>query len=246
MISMKTSGSRNMAQIWNKSEVIILYKRFSFQGIYLWPCFWDAIYVEIQKQKSKNSWTTQIKKRNFQNTSPAKGKYPNPVLNCRNGTQHIIELDFWFEIHCAPICQRGFHKLQPVNHTFSWCQYDIMVLLKEILSMEISSSSLWCPPLVSQVTLPNSCDKSTVFLLHWILRLHVQSCKVSCHPLARQESWLERQALPLWPSRLLSHDRVKKTLSIICHNFEWPMFTTKYFRTQLRSRSTMSFLKIML
>lgn len=177
MISMKTSGSRNMAQIWNKSEVIILYKRFSFQGIYLWPCFWDAIYVEIQKQKSKNSWTTQIKKINFQNTSPARGRYPNPVLNCRNGTQHIIELDFWFEIHCAPICQRGFHKLQPVNHTFSLCQYDIMVLLKEINSIKISSSGLWCPPLVSQVTLPNSCDKSTVFLLHWILRLHVQSCK---------------------------------------------------------------------
>ena len=131
MISMKTSGSKNMAQIWNKSEVIILYKRFSFQGIYLWPCFWDAIYVEIQKQKSKNSWTTQIKKRNFQNTSPATGKYPNPVLNCKNGTQHIIELDFWFEIHCAPICQRGFHKLQPVNHTFSWCQYDITVLFKK-------------------------------------------------------------------------------------------------------------------
>lgn len=121
-----------------------------------------------------------------------------------------------------------------------------MVLLKEINSIEISSSGLWCPPLVSQVTLPNSCDKSTVFLLHWILRLHVQSCKVSCHPLARQESWLERQALRLWPSRLLSHDRVKKTLSIVCHSFEWHMFTSKYFRAQLRSRSTMAFLKIML
>ena len=33
MISMNTSGSKNMAQIWNKSEVIILYKSFSFQGI---------------------------------------------------------------------------------------------------------------------------------------------------------------------------------------------------------------------
>ena len=119
------------------------------------------------KAKKQNSWTTQIKKRNFQNTSPATGKYPNPVLNCRNGTQHIIELDFWFEIHCVPICQRGFHKLQPVNHTFSWCQYDIMVLLKEINSREISSSGLWCPPMVSQVTLPNLCNKSTVFLLHW-------------------------------------------------------------------------------
>ena len=177
MISMKTSGSKNMAQIWNKSEVIILYKRFSFQGIYLWPCFWDAIYVEIQKQKSKNSWTTQIKKRNFQNTSPARGKYPNPVLNCRNGTQHIIELDFWFEIHCAPICQHGFHKLQPVNRTFSWCQYDIMVLLKELNSMEISSSSLWHPPMVSQVTLLNLCNKSTVFLLHWFFNYMYRAVK---------------------------------------------------------------------
>lgn len=201
MISMKTSGSKNMAQIWNKSEVVLLYKSFSFQGIYLWPCFWDVIHVEIQRQKSKNSWTTQIKKRNLQNTSPAKGKYPNPVLNCRNGTQHIIELDFWFEIHCAPICQRGFHKLQPVNHTFSWCQYDIMILLKEINSMEISSSGLWHPPITSITS------HSTQFMqqkycisLTLILRLHVQSCKASCHPLTRHESWLERQVLCLWPS----------------------------------------------
>ena len=165
MISIKTSGSKYMAQIWNRSEVILLFKKIFIFDL----CSWDVIHVLCRNSKTKkqNSWTTQIKKRHFQNTSPAKGKYPNPVLNCKNGTQHIIELDFWFEIHCAPICQRGFHKLQPVNHTFSWCQYDITVLLKKIHWMEISSSSLWCPPLVSKVTLPNLCKKSTVFLLHW-------------------------------------------------------------------------------
>ena len=187
MISMKTSGSKNMAQIWNRSQVILLYKVFSFQGIYLWPCSWDVIHVVIQGQKSKNSWTTWIKKRNFQNTSPATGIYPNPVLNCKNGTQHIIELDFWFEIHCAPICQRGFHKLQPVNRTFSWCQYDIMVLLKELNSMEISSSGLYMAPSYGITSHSTQFMQQTYCIsLTLILRLLVQSCKVSCHPLTRQ------------------------------------------------------------